>query len=226
MNINDEFILSYYQELSQVNEHISLVQHIENKRIYLKKTHALCDKKLYEKLAQLDLEHIPKFYHIIEDAQALIIIEEYISGASLEEILKKEKQLPLSKVLDILVQLCTILAPLHQASPPIIHRDIKPSNILITPKGRVKLIDFNASKEFDPEKTSDTVLMGTVGYAAPEQYGYFQSDARTDIYSLGVLMNKLLTGELPRDQRYEGEGAGILNRAINLAPENRFPDVL
>ena len=88
--------------------------------------------------------------------------------------------------------LCNILEALHSMTPPIIHRDIKPSNIIITSYNYAMLLDFNAAKQFSGQNESDTVLIGTPGYAAPEQYGFGSSSPKTDIYSLGIVLREML----------------------------------
>lgn len=89
-------------------------------------------------------------------------------------------------------ELCEILEKLHSANPPIVHRDIKPSNIIITNYDHVILLDFNAAKYFTDPNTSDTILLGTKGYAAPEQYGFGSSTPQTDIYAVGILLKELV----------------------------------
>lgn len=114
---------------------------------------------------------------------------------------------------------------MHSHQPPIIHRDIKGSNVIIDNEGTIYLIDFDASKLVVQGKNRDTDLIGTEEYAAPEQYGFAQSDQRTDIYALGILMNRLLTGKFPAEERYEGELSKIIATATSLDPVNRYQDV-
>ena len=131
----------------------------------------------------------------------------------------------------VIEYLCRTLEKLHRHIPPIVHRDIKPTNIMLQgdfKKGHgivsVYLIDFNTARVFDAERNRDTELIGTRGFAAPEQYGFSQSDARTDIYGLGVLLNYMLCGKLIRDGIYADhqEVSQIIRKATQIDPEKRY----
>ena len=227
MKIQDEVILSFYRELNCIDEdsRVFLVQHIESNRIFIKKILTVYDKELYLSLQKLHIKGAPEIFHVIEDGKELIVIEEYINGQSLEAYLSEHVPLNTKEAYDIIIKLCDILNVLHDFSPAIIHRDIKPANIMITASSEIYLIDFNASKQFDPEKKQDTILMGTVDYAAPEQFGFSQSDARTDIYALGVLLNVMLTGFTPKQQLYDGTFSGIILKCTNMDPKKRYSSV-
>ena len=114
-------------------------------------------------------------------------------------------------------QVCRIVEELHSVRPPIIHRDIKPSNIIITQEHAVKLLDLNAAHQIHFQKAEDTVLMGTKGYAAPEQYGFGQSDVRTDVYAMGKLMEQMGANQ----SRY----AHIVKKATQMEPKKRYRDI-
>ena len=120
------------------------------------------------------------------------------------------------------MSLCDILSPLHRNDPPLIHRDIKPSNIIITENSEVYLVDFDASRLYDKTVERDTELLGTEAYAAPEQYGFLQSDSRTDIYALGVLMREMITGTAEKGHHSCGSLENIIKKCTNIDPENRF----
>ena len=155
----------------------------------------------------------------------MVVIEDYIPGDTLEEILAREGNLPEAQVLDIAIQLCKILQAFHHAVPPIVNRDIKPSNIKLTEDGIVKLLDMNAAKYCNDLAAKDTVLLETQGYAAPEQYGFGASNVQTDIYAVGVLINVLLTGKQPAEQKAPGKLRGIIAKCTKLAPEQRYSNI-
>ena len=215
MTPEQELKLSFYRQTAVLNEahRVFLVQHVETGRFFVKKTVRQYDLRIYEALQQGQFAGIPAIHELVEADDELIIIEEYISGNTVQAMLERG---PLSEedACRMLSALCDILAPLHAHEPPIIHRDIKGSNLVVDEHGQLFLLDFDASKIADAGKTQDTVLMGTEEYAAPEQYGFAASDARTDIYALGVLFNVMLTGHFPKEQVAEGYLGVIVKKCI------------
>lgn len=156
------------------------------------------DRKEIALMKRLKNLHLPSIVDVIEQGERLLIVMDYVEGRTLDAVLKEEGVQPVERVLDWAGQLCQVLGYLHRQSPPVIYRDMKPSNVMLKPDGTIVLIDLGAAREFRPELSMDTVALGTCGYAAPEQYEEEgQSDARTDIYCLGVMLFQLLTGEGP-----------------------------
>lgn len=156
------------------------------------------DRKEISLMKRLKNPHLPSIVDVIEQGERLLIVMDYVEGRTLDAVLKEEGVQPVERVLDWAGQLCQVLGYLHRQSPPVIYRDMKPSNVMLKPDGTIVLIDLGAAREFRPELSMDTVALGTCGYAAPEQYEEEgQSDARTDIYCLGVMLFQLLTGEGP-----------------------------
>ena len=196
---NQEMPLSCYEEISQLNkEHrVSIVRHSGTGKIYVKKVLSVYSLAVYSALYDRPVKHTPRICALYEDRGTLTVIEEYISGNSLEEILEKRGPLPEQETIRIAVMLCRILEEMHSFDPPLIHRDIKPSNILMTETGEIVLLDMNAAKFMDADKASDTRLLGTPGFAAPEQFGFGSSTTATDLYAVGVLMDTLLSGSDP-----------------------------
>nr|MBA2677896.1 serine/threonine protein kinase [Ktedonobacteraceae bacterium] len=126
------------------------------------------------------------------------IVMDFIEGRSLEHYLEDgERRITLDEALDFGLVLCDVLEYLHTRTPVIIFRDLKPSNILLTPGGRVYLIDFGIARHFLPGRKKDTLPFGSPGYAAPEQYGRAQTTPRSDIYSLGAVLHQMLTYQHP-----------------------------
>ena len=228
MNSEDMAILSFYEEKATVSDksEVFLVQHRETGRFYIKKHLSIYDRELYTSLKDMNIPGIPRIYHIAEDGNRLIVIEEYINGTPLSSFISEHGPFSACDAADIISNLCDILSVLHSCTPPIIHRDIKTSNIIISSDMQVTLIDFNASKKFDSGKNYDTCLMGTAEYAAPEQFGFSQSDARTDIYALGILLNILITGCFPKDVLCSGSAARVVTKCTQMDPARRYSSVL
>lgn len=186
-------------------------------------------------LKKLNHPALPRIVDIESDEENVYIIEDYIEGVPLDKQLMVKKSFDEATVIEWAKQLCNILSYLHNQKPnPIIYRDLKPSNIIVSADNVVKVIDFGIAREFKKDSGSDTSYMGTRGYAAPEQYGTSQTDARTDIYSLGVTMYHLLTGKSPNEPPYEfrplrqvnasfSEGIEfIVNKCVQNNPANRY----
>lgn len=155
-------------------------------------------------MKRLDHPALPRIVDVLTIEGELYLVMDYIEGESLSRILRVHGPQPQMLVVEWAKQLCEVLDYLHTRSPAIIYRDMKPSNIMLCPDGNLKLIDFGIAREYkEEEKLSDTVSLGTKGYAAPEQFGKKQSDPRTDIYCLGVTLHHLITGQDPCEELFE-----------------------
>ncbi len=226
MNLSDELELSYYKPVANINDkkHVQLVQHTQTGEFFVRKELSVYNLELFESLKADPIDNIPRIYALVEDEGHLIVIEEYLHGESLQKILDERGAFTSGEALWLIRQLCAIVSSLHTHIPPIIHRDIKPSNIILSPDGILKLLDLNAAKYFN-DKSRDTVLLGTAGFAAPEQYGFGSSLPQTDIYASGVVFNVLLTGHIPSEEITGGVFAPIISKCTKLDPEDRYADV-
>lgn len=147
---------------------------------------------------------LPRIVDVCDDGEFLCIVMDYVEGETLKTMLSKEGVFSEKQVAQWAVQLASVLSYLHGQEPPVIYRDMKPENVMVTREGFVKLIDFGVSRRFVKERHSDTECLGTVGYAAPEQYGgHGQTDERTDIYGLGIVLYELLGGKNLKEPPYE-----------------------
>lgn len=171
-------------------------------------------------LKRLAHPFLPRIYDVIEKPETMIIIMDLIEGQSVMSILEEYGAMPEEKVIKIGRQLCEVLQYLHQMSPPIIYRDMKPANVMVRSNGDVMLIDFGTARYFKEGKLADTISLGTIGYAAPEQFGGIgQTDARTDIYGLGVTLYHLITDMNPSEPPYEIKPIREINPALSKAFE-------
>lgn len=185
-------------------------------------------------MKRLDHPALPRIVDIIDNGQTIYVIMDYIEGESLESVVKEYGAQPWEVVVEWAKQLCDALNYLHSQKPPIIYRDMKPANVMLKPEGNLKVIDFGIAREYKEKNLADTTILGTKGYAPPEQHGARQTDARSDIYALGMTLHHLLTAEDPREPDYmyapirqwNPELPGGLERMIDkctaLDPEDRY----
>lgn len=171
---------------------------------------------LYQQLMQFQCRNIPQIFEVAHGEDTLVI-EEFIKGDSLGFLLKGAL-FTAAETRKIVFQLCQALWVLQSVGA--VHRDIKPENVILRGKEAV-LIDFDAARIQKPWTEADTQILGTVGFAAPEQYGLSQTDFHTDIYALGILMNIMLTGEHPTRRLARGPLGRVVERCTRINPEKR-----
>ena len=224
MTLEEESRLSFYRELTVLDEkkNIVLVQDIRNSELCVKKTLDIYSRDVYEQLASVRIEGVPAVKECVADDGKLIVVEEYVQGRSLKQVLDEQGLLNAEQAYEIAVQLADVLVRLHQLEPAIVHRDIKPSNIIIEKNGHVNLIDFNAARHVNADKNEDTRMLGTVYFAAPEQFGFGQSDERTDIYGLGATINYIMTGDKPGAGIAECRFSDILKKCLMVDAKDRY----
>jgi eukaryotic-like serine/threonine-protein kinase len=157
-------------------------------------------------LSGLQHPNLPRIHEHFTDTEHWYLAMDFIEGETLEEYLNRTKggHLSVGEVLDIGIQLCDVLDYLHTRQPPIIFRDVKPANVMRTFKGQLYLIDFGIARRFTPGRRRDTTVLGSPGYAPPEQYGTAQTTVQSDIYSLGATLRYLLTGNDPSEEATTG----------------------
>ena len=172
----------------------------------------------YEKLQNVRHVNLPEIYDVLEMEDGQIVLEEYIVGLTVAQIMEIDRYRS-SGANKVLVCLCDALTVLHDRG--IVHRDVKPENVIVETSGRVVLIDLNASR-IESNASKDTVIMGTVGYASPEQLGLAPTDARTDIYATGVLYNVMLTGQHPSVAIATGKAGRIIRKCTRVNPGERY----
>lgn len=176
----------------------------------------------YQKLKTVQHENLPILYDVIDLDDGQAVLEEYIEGITVADILE-ERKYTYRVAKKVINSVCQALTVLHEMN--IVHRDIKPENIIITKNGCVKLIDFNAARIHTTEKQTDTVPLGTIGYAPPEQFGISQSDEKSDIYSIGVLLNVMITGTHPSKKLCKGKAGKVVLKCTQIDPNSRFMNV-
>lgn len=179
-------------------------------------------------LREINHHKIPKLIVSINQGGKLYIIREYFEGQTIADIVTRGRSFTNTETIFIALQLCEILDYLHNRPKPIIYRDLKPQNIIISSDGIVKLIDFDIARRYEESANTDTQYYGTKEFSPPEQFGYTQTDARTDVYALGVLMVYMLIGsvDLNRINFVENKRLRkIITRCTQFAPKDRYPNM-
>ena len=220
------------QEISQEFETVRIFKKTEQKEILLvrhRTSHALFvvrrytgSAECYQALLGIKSDHLPRIYEAASENGRALVLEEYIEGDSVYEMLKDSCFSPHDTRM-IALDVCRALYTLHEHK--IVHRDVKPENIILRGNHAV-LLDFDAARVIKEGESRDTRMLGTNGYAAPEQYGLSQTDGRTDIYALGVTINLMLTGTHPVVKLAGGRFRRIIAKCTMVQPDDRYNDII
>lgn len=224
-----EYRLSLYVPLTELHSssksEVMLVQSSLNGHIFIKKVLKNFNLDVFQTLKNIESLNLPKIYDIFECPSRLVVIEEFINGQTLEERMKEKGYFTEDVAIRYVMTLCEVLSQLHEQKPAIIHRDLKPSNVMISNDGVLKLIDFDVSRLYKEGCQLDTHVLGTKGYASPEQFGFEQTDARSDIYSLGVMLNVLVTGNNPKQVPLTSPLKQVIEKCTSFSPDDRYQTV-
>ena len=196
---------------------VSVVRHKKSGTRYVFRRYS-GSGEVYRRLLPVLCPHLPQIMEAAEQDGQTAVLEEYVQGDTLAELLMGAR-LTERETRQVTMQLCQALHVLHSMGA--VHRDVKPENVILRGSDAV-LIDFDAARIYKDESESDTQVLGTTGFAAPEQYGIFQSDERADIFSLGVLLNIMLTGKHPSREMTAGKMGRIVRKCTMTAPEQRY----
>lgn len=179
-------------------------------------------RQLYSRIQEISSKYFPQIFEIEYKDSNTLVLEEYISGSLLDKVLSDN--ISKKHAIRYMEELIEAVSAIHSLNPPIIHRDIKPENIIITNDNSLKLLDFDAVREYrEEEKNQDTRILGTRGYAAPEQYGFSQTDERSDIYSIGIVCREIANKtDLKKSVRKELDK--VLDQASMFDPQKRYKD--
>ena len=196
---------------------VSVVRHKKSGTRYVFRRYS-GSGEVYRRLLPVLCPHLPQIMEAAEQDGQTAVLEEYVRGDTLAELLMGAR-LTEREARQVTMQLCQALHVLHSMGA--VHRDVKPENVILRGSDAV-LIDFDAARIYKVASESDTQVLGTTGFAAPEQYGIFQSDERADIFSLGVLLNIMLTGKHPSREMAAGKMGRIVRKCTMTAPEQRY----
>ena len=201
------------------NSKIYLYQNNSNHQKLVKRVSKYRNDDVFRKIRNLNINNLMSIYEVCSDDDSLIVLEEFIEGKSLLTILEEET-LSAKTACKYAYQICNALIGLHNLG--IIHRDIKPSNIIINKDDEAILIDMGIARLISSNGEKDTCELGTVGFAAPEQFGLSQSGKSTDIYSLGILLNIMITGVHPVIRTAKEPIKKVINKAISTVISKRY----
>ena len=175
----------------------------------------LCEQEAHI-LVRLNHPNLPRVNDAFVENNRFYLVMEYLDGRTLEQRMREPRDNPLTilQIVEYALQVTNVLTYLHGQNPPIIFRDLKPANIMVLTDGSVRLIDFGIARKFQPDKVQDTMLLGSIGYSPPEQFGKSQTDVRSDIFAFGATLHHLLTGRDPAAQPFKFQPAQTLNPSI------------
>lgn len=204
---------------------IYLMQHKTKGFLAIKKSLPAYCYGVYSRLLQINHKAILKVYEVQVIEEKCIVMEEFINGSPLVDRIAINNLFTIEETRQIASELCEAVSIL--AASNIVHRDINANNVMLTCDHKVKLFDFNISRIYNKNVSHDTHYLGTDGYAPPEQFGFAQTDVRSDIYSIGVLMNEMLTGHTLQEGIYPtpGQMKHIISKATQLDMNNRYEKV-
>ena len=222
------FDISQYEKVHVIKESdiksVFIVKHILTDELMIMKKIAGYHE-IYQKLLDVKHENLQEVYGVFFDSDNTYLFSEYVLGVPLEDILI-EKPLNYKEAKNYILQLCCAVSALHTNKHAFVHRDIKPSNIICSENFGLKLIDYDTVREHKSGNKGDTALLGTEGYAAPEQYGFAQTDEKTDIYAIGMVMLKMFAGaDVENADSYNGKYKAIIKKCLQLDPNKRFKTV-
>ena len=186
------------------------------------------EMEIMKKMADRKLSGIPKAYRIFEENGEVYLVREYIEGMSLAQMVLQKGGISEAEICRISRKICQTAEQFQNPDGPMIHRDIKPENIVVTPGGEVVFIDFGTMRSYKKDGSRDTFVVGTRGTAAPEQYGYTQTDQRTDVYAIGQTMLYMVSESYEMNQLSECAVSRrmkkIIEKACSFEPDKRYGD--
>lgn len=186
------------------------------------------EMEIMEKMADRKLSGIPKTYRIFEENGEVYLVREYIEGMSLAQMVLQKGGISEAEICRISRKICQTAEQFQNPDEPMIHRDIKPENIVVTPGSEVVFIDFGTMRSYKKDGSRDTFVVGTRGTAAPEQYGYTQTDQRTDVYAIGQTMLYMVSESYEKNQLSECAVSRrmkkIIEKACSFEPDKRYGD--
>lgn len=218
-----KLLLWQFREIGQINKNTVVVYNDYLQRQMILKILPRQNLPVLKDIMKIKHPNLMEIYDVMDDGINCNCLCEFVFGNNLDKIVYTKMGVDPKIAEKWMVQLCNGVETLHQKN--IIHRDITPNNVMIDYEGNIKLIDFNISRERKQSASRDTTVMGTAGYASPEQFGFTQTGFGADIYAMGVLLNFMLTGKMPNEKLCSGKYASIVEKATQIKEEDRYSNV-
>lgn len=218
---SEKYKLSTYEVVEVIKQTdasvVEIVRNTIDEKKYIKKTYPSDKRVIFNILAKIDSSFIPKIYEIFFGTDT-IVIEEYVEGKTIKQLIEENHNFTKKEINYVFSSLIDAIDALHKNN--IIHRDIKPENIIVKENGKAVLIDYSIARVYSDKHNGDTDLLGTVGYAAPEQFGFSQTDYRSDIYALGMTVKDFTNKKsLPRQL------INVIKHCCEFDPSRRFQTI-
>lgn len=221
--MTNEYLYENLRTVSNFNNKTRLCIYEPSHRLFVVKEADRSAMSGYEAIQKLTSPHLARIVCIKDLGDRIEVVREYIQGETLADMIAKGRRIIPETALKIAADVCDGLSVMHGSG--YVHRDITANNIIISQDGVAKIIDFGIMRCFARNKCADTVILGTPGYAAPEQFGFSQSDAKTDIYAVGVLINVMLTGGFPNERKVSGSVGKIIEKCIEIDSRYRYASI-
>lgn len=218
-----KLLLWQFREIGQINKNTVVVYNDYLQRQMILKILPRQNLPVLKDIMKIKHPNLMEIYDVMDDGINCNCLCEFVFGNNLDKIVYNKMGVDPKIAEKWMLQLCSGVESLHNRN--IIHRDITPNNVMVDYEGNIKLIDFNISREKKQNVTRDTTILGTAGYASPEQFGFTQTGFGTDIYAMGVLLNFMLTGKMPNEKLCSGKYASIVKKATQIKEEDRYSNV-
>lgn len=210
-----------YKIVSRINDTTYIA--IKDNTIFILKKIDIADAQMYKAILNIDSNRVAHHYGFTTVDENMYVVVEYINGITLEQYCSQNYPLSNDRIIEIATGICDGLSAIHSAG--LVHRDITPTNIIIDNNGNPVIIDFDISRFSKPDQPKDTQILGTFGFAAPEQYGFSQTSKKADIYSMGVLINYMTTLKMPNEELSNGRLAPIIKKCIQIDENKRYDNI-
>lgn len=218
-----KLLLWQFREIGQINKNTVVVYNDYLQRQMILKILPRQNLPVLKDIMKIKHPNLMEIYDVMDDGINCNCLCEFVFGNNLDKIVYNKMGVDPKIAEKWMVQLCSGVESLHNRN--IIHRDITPNNVMVDYEGNIKLIDFNISRERKQSASRDTTVMGTAGYASPEQFGFTQTGFGADIYAMGVLLNFMLTAKMPNEKLCSGKYALIVKKATQIKEEDRYSNV-